>query len=769
MGTPASYAAPKDLSRFVWHWVRSHGKGCCWLIAALAPLVLYHRVFLYSGRSAAHFWGDTTNAYWPDLAFFTRSIARGELPLWDPNDRGGFPFAFDPQPGVLHPLNWLFVLIGLVLGRVPYALLQYKILAHLCITCVGWTVFLSRRVRKPAALVGAFGASFGCYTLQHAHYGLIWPIAFVPWFLTALDHWVRSRSRSSALGMAACVGAIMAAGSPPAALYGFIVCAAFGLPPMITALWQTSRADAKRTLVSGAIAVTVAVLLCVPVILGSAHLTATSILETRDFGYISSGSLSLGDLRGFLFPSASGAIVYLGVPVVGLALVGVACRLGIPAVLIATSLAVLGVLLALGVNTKVLAWVVAVFPPVRYFRLVFRYLYLTQIGLGVLAAYGADTLLSHRRSSFAGLCVLLTTLLTSGLLWRLTASAEHAPAIAHEMLTATRALLILFGIGLLCAFRSFSPFIAWLFGVLALVDYTAYVPRSNVLREGTFEMPRHISQTWQNQILSEESEFRVWDEFGFGFRPGSRLGVRDLRGYMDPLRLATYEKMASQLMVAPELLARWGVKWVLPADHPYVGSGHKRVNYLRLRSAVQREAHVLELPQPRSAGFFTDFFEQRRTDESAWRALEANPRGARLQLPALLETVPGVPLKPDNDSIEHPFREFPAQLRSRSNNELAFSIDAPKTGWFVINEAYFPGWKASVDGRPMPIYRVDGWLRGFPITQGQHRVHLRFGPTDWLVSATIAVGIWLIMVAIVVRAGFRRTMRRGGPAPSQRL
>ena len=755
MGTPASHVAPKDLSRFVWHWVRSHGKSCCWLIAALAPLVLYHRVFLYSGRSAAHFWGDTTNAYWPDLAFFTRSIAKGELPLWDPNDRGGFPFAFDPQPGVLHPLNWLFVLVGLVLGRVPYALFQYKILAHLCITCVGWTDFLSRRVRKPAALVGAIGATFGCYTLQHAHYGLIWPIAFVPWFLTALDHWVESRSRSAALGMAACVGTIMAAGSPPAALYGFIVCAAFGMPQIIAALSQTNRTNAKETLVSGAIGLTVAVLLCVPVILGSVHLTATSILEERNFAYISSGSLSLRDLRGFLFPSASGAIVYLGVPVVGLALVGVTCRLRMPAVLVATSLSVLGVLLALGVNTKVLAWVVSVFPPVRYFRLVFRYLYLTQIGLGVLAAYGADTLLAHRRSSYAAVGVLLVTVLASGLLWRLTATAEEAPAIAQEMLTATRYLAILLGIGLLCAVRNLSPFVAWLFGALALVDYTAYVPRSNVVREGAFELPHNISRTWQNQILSDTSEFRVWDEFGFGFRAGSRWGVRDLRGYMDPLRLSTYEKMASQLMVAPELLARWGVRWVLLADHPYVGNGHKRVNYLRLKSAIQREAHVLELPQPRSAGFFTDFFEQRRTDEGAWRALEANPRGARLQLPPSLENAPGVPLKPDNDSTEHPLRELPAQLRSRRNNELAFSIDAPKTGWFVINEAYFPGWKAWIDGRPIPIYRVDGWLRGLPITQGQHRVNLQFKPTDWLVSAAIAVGIWLILAAMAVRAGLR--------------
>ena len=724
-----------------------------WLVAAIAPLIVYHRVLLGEGNQAAHFWGDTTNAYWPDLAFFTRSIAQGEIPLWNPNDRGGFPFAFDPQPGVLYPLNWLFVIIGLVMGRVPYELFQLKILVHLSIASLGWAVWMSKRVCKPAALVGAFGATFGCYTLQHAHYGLIWPIAYVPWFLTALDRWVATRSRSSTLAMGACVGAIVAAGSPPAAMYGLLVCAFFGLTKALPTLLRSTGLERRERLATILLGVALAVALVTPVVIGAAHLTSASILEKRDFNYISSGSLAWGDLKAFLYPSASGAIVYLGAALVGLACVGIVCRFFQPLTLIAVALGALGVLLAVGVNTPVLSWFVTVFAPGRYFRLVFRYLYLTQIALGVLAALGTDTLLSTRRRARAGRLLLMGTFAASALLWHLTRTAQEAPAVVRDMLAATCWFGGIAVTSLLCIQKQMLRWVAPGFSILVLADFSAYVPRSNVLRDGTFELPRNLTQARIAQLESDSIEYRIWDEFALGFRAGSRMNVRDLRGYMDPLRLATYEKMASQLIAAPELLGRWGVRWVLPADHPYVGGGHKRVNYGLLRSAIRRENHVFELPSPRASGFFTDFYEVRAEDASAWQALEASPRGARLQLPAKLASSHELPIQPDRDSAANPTRELRAQVIKRQNNSLNFSIDAPKAGWFVVNEAYFPGWKAWVDGASTPLYQVDGWIRGLPIAKGSHRIELKFRPVDWLIGASIAFLSWVTLGVLATRAG----------------
>jgi len=212
--------------------------------------------------------------------------------------------------------------------------------------------------------------------------------------------------------------------------------------------------------------------------------------------------------------------------------------------------------------------------------------------------------------------------------------------------------------------------------------------------------------------------------------------------------------MASELMLAPELLERWGVRWALPADHPYVGSGHKRVNYSRLRRAIKRENGVLELPNPRAPGFFTDFYEARSTDAAAWRALEANPLEARLQLSPEIGQVKGLPTRRDSASIANPVRELAARLVERRNNALSFTLEAPRAGWFVINEAYFPGWLAWVDGSPTPLYRVDGWIRGLPISQGSHRIEIRYRPTGWLILASVASLLWLALGALAARACF---------------
>lgn len=408
---------PASFGDFAWRWLKGCQAALPWLFVGVAPLIMYHRVYIESGRNVAHFWGDTTGAYWPDLAFFTRSIAQGEIPLWNPNERGGFPFAFDPQPGVLYPLNWLFVIAGLALGHVPYMLLQLKILAHLSLTSTGWYAWLKQRVSRPAAVVGALGATLGCYTLQHVHYGLIWPIAFVPWFLAALDRWTATRRISAALSMGACVGAIVAAGSPPAALYGLMACASFGIPQVLGAFYRSKGLERRQLFVTGIAGAALAVLLALPVILGTAHLTAASVLEKRDFGYISSGSLAARDLKAFLYPSSSGAIVYLGTSLAGLAVVGICCRFWQRLTIIAMLLGAAGTLLALGDNTPVLKWAAAAFPPIRFFRLAFRYLYLTQVALGVLAALGVDALVKARKGATWARCILFVLLVVCAGVW----------------------------------------------------------------------------------------------------------------------------------------------------------------------------------------------------------------------------------------------------------------------------------------------------------------------------------------------------------------
>ena len=714
------------------------------LLAAIAPVLMYHRVYLKPLGHEAYFYGDTTGSYWPDLVYFVRTLAHAELPIWNPNERGGIPFAFDPQPGVLYPLNWIFAAVGLALGRTPYALFEFKILVHLSLATIGWFAWLRFRFSQPAALVGGIAGGLGLYTIQNGHFGLIWPITWVPWALLSLHNWLATRKIAPMLAFGASIGALFAAGSPPGALYGAFAIAGLGAPEIVRQLLRSPMTERRRLLLSGLIGALVACVLALPVLLGTSILTEHSVLEKRDYAYFSGGSVRLSDFWLFIFPATHGLSMYAGVAVVTLAVVGICHR---PLCLLTGSAIVVGAFgltMALGDQTPVAAWMYAHFPPVRYFRLIFRYLYLLQAGLAVLAAIGAEELLSVRRRAWGALAVLTTLAVCAfALAWAIkSGNVQLSKGLSSNLPGALNWVVFVWIAALVSRAVRFKMLHLVVLNGVVLVDLSLVVPSANTLRNGVFSIPSQVSQKMLIEILEETPQYRVWDEFALAQRAGSRLGVRDLRGYMDPLRLAHYEAMAVHLSSAPLLLARWNVRWVLPAPLPYLGSSHNRVNVRKLTSLVsRREPHVLELPEPRAVAVFTNRVEVPRTEEQLWSTLESDPLHAPLQLPPLAERWDLARDLPITQQMLGG-SDKPAILLERKSNSLSFSVDAPTDGWLVVNEAYFPGWIAKVNGSSTPVYRVDGWVRGLRVPKGLHRVDLVFRPTSWLVSAFAAVMVW---------------------------
>jgi hypothetical protein len=61
--------------------------------------------------------------------------------------------------------------------------------------------------------------------------------------------------------------------------------------------------------------------------------------------------------------------------------------------------------------------------------------------------------------------------------------------------------------------------------------------------------------------------------------------------------------------------------------------------------------------------------------------------------------------------------------------ELQWEVETSGRSFFVVADSFFPGWTATVDGQPAPIYAVYGCVRGIQIqTAGRHRVEMRFAP-----------------------------------------
>jgi hypothetical protein len=68
------------------------------------------------------------------------------------------------------------------------------------------------------------------------------------------------------------------------------------------------------------------------------------------------------------------------------------------------------------------------------------------------------------------------------------------------------------------------------------------------------------------------------------------------------------------------------------------------------------------------------------------------------------------------------------KLLSRGNMSLAIEARMACRGMAIASETDFPGWEATVDGSPVPIYEAYGALRGMVVEAGTHRIEMHYRP-----------------------------------------
>ncbi len=83
------------------------------------------------------------------------------------------------------------------------------------------------------------------------------------------------------------------------------------------------------------------------------------------------------------------------------------------------------------------------------------------------------------------------------------------------------------------------------------------------------------------------------------------------------------------------------------------------------------------------------------------------------------------------------------------NNSLQGRVISQR-GTFVNHaQAYYPGWKAYIDGKPVPIYLVNGLIQGVEVPPGTHIVDFVFDPSSLKIGAAISAVAILIASAMV--------------------
>jgi hypothetical protein len=106
-----------------------------------------------------------------------------------------------------------------------------------------------------------------------------------------------------------------------------------------------------------------------------------------------------------------------------------------------------------------------------------------------------------------------------------------------------------------------------------------------------------------------------------------------------------------------------------------------------------------------------------------------------------------------------------ARITSYEPERVTVRARSRGQGLLVLSDNQYPGWNATVDGRSVPIERVDYLFRGVRVGPGSHTVEFRYQPLSFRVGWIVSL-VSLVALAATAAFGWRR--RRAAERPVAR-
>jgi hypothetical protein len=91
-----------------------------------------------------------------------------------------------------------------------------------------------------------------------------------------------------------------------------------------------------------------------------------------------------------------------------------------------------------------------------------------------------------------------------------------------------------------------------------------------------------------------------------------------------------------------------------------------------------------------------------------------------------------------------------------TDERQSYRVNANAAGLLVLADAWYPGWRATVDGQPAEILRANLLYRAIQIEPGLHEVALEYAPQTWRTGWIISLVTLVVLAAVLLAARFIR-------------
>ncbi|HET7294328.1 MAG TPA: hypothetical protein VFM88_18030, partial [Vicinamibacteria bacterium] len=373
------------------------------LALGLSLLATHHmREALFEGR--VYFERDLHIQWYGQMESFVHAVAQGALPLWDPWVGFGQPMLANPNNQILYPPTWLNLLM------VPASYYKLYLFVHLVGGGLGASLLALRLgISRPAAfLAGAGFLLCGPFLSLANAWNHVAGAGLVPWLALCFDRLIEEPGTRRALVLGLVPALMVLAGSPDYLLLGGPAVLALGL-------WRlrSRRAPVRPVLLATTGAALFAIGLSAAQWVPSLELarrTARANLSAGDQDFWSLHPIALAqaavpvDLAAAPVPPAWEDVlfegrepylfsVYMGVPLLLLAALGMAARGAFPRGALTLMTLLLG-LVSLGRHAPLHALLVATVPPLGAVRFPVKAMTVAALLLALAAGRGIDVLKS---------------------------------------------------------------------------------------------------------------------------------------------------------------------------------------------------------------------------------------------------------------------------------------------------------------------------------------------------------------------------------------